>query len=422
MTPENRRALEECLVGAAIIRGSFADIDLSPKEFKLDQARHLVKAGRELEAEGRAIDFVTLSAHAGKENLPVSEISRISNTVPTSKNLQHYLEELKKAIYAERATLAKQKAAQAIREADDPEPVARALTIELDALAARYLPAKNNDRFQQVCFDILAKIEAGNPIEGFFKCGIETIDRILAGFCPPEYTVIAARPSVGKTALVINLLHALAVAKVPSCFFSLEMSGNPVATRLLAKISGVNTKLVLRAPDKIEAGDKREMLKRSAELLDAASMVSLYDQPGQTIATICQQARKEVRERGAKILIVDHIQHCKGFGKDRRTEVENISSTFQDLLKELNVPGIMLSQISRKIEGENRRPVMSDLKESGAIEQNADNVLFLHKPANADRPNGYQVEMILAKGRNKGTDFGQMFFNTHKQTFFEVQE
>jgi replicative DNA helicase len=179
---------------------------------------------------------------------------------------------------------------------------------------------------------------------------------------------------------------------------------------------------VLRAPDKIDAGDKQEMLRSSADLLAAASTVSLYDQPGQTIATISQQARKEVRERGAKILIVDHIQHCKGFGKDRRTEVENISSTFQDLLKELNVPGIMLSQISRKIEGENRRPVMSDLKESGAIEQNADNVLFLHKPPKADRPNGYLVEMILAKGRNKGADFGQMFFNTEKQTFFEVAE
>lgn len=225
-----------------------------------------MKAGRELEAEGRAIDFVTSSAHVGKENLPVSEIPAESQTrCRPAKTCSTISKSLKK-----RSTPSghhgKTESRQAIREADDPEPVARALTTELDALATRYLPAKNNDRFQQVCSDILAKIEAGNPVEGFFKCGIETIDRILAGFCPPEYTVIAARPSVGKTALVINLLHALVAPKVPSCFFSLEMAGNPVATRLLAKISGVNTKLVLRAPDKIDVGDKKEMLKCSADL------------------------------------------------------------------------------------------------------------------------------------------------------------
>jgi replicative DNA helicase len=420
MTPETRRNLEESLVAAAIIRGSFAEIDLNPKEFGCENTRAIVKAARTLETMNQAIDPVTLSATAGKEFVTVSEIGRILGLVPTSKNLPYYLEQLKKGIYEEQATLAKQKASAAIKSADDPEPIARALTAELDALAARYLPSQNNNRFEEVCSNLINKIDAGQPIEGFFECGIKTIDRILDGFCPPEYTVIAARPSVGKTALVINLLAALAMRGTPSSFFSLEMGGNPVAARLLAFLSGVNTKYALRAPHRITPEDREILLASSGQLLAVAEQVSLHDEPGQTITTICQKARKEVKERGSKILIVDHIQHCKGAGKERRTEVEGISTTFQDLLKELNVPGIMLSQISRKIEGENRRPTMSDLKESGAIEQNADNVLFLHKPANADKPNGYLLELLLAKGRNKGADFGQMFFNTQRQTFMEV--
>lgn len=421
MTPENRRSLEESLVGAAVIRGSFADIDLLPQELRTDQARHLLIAGRELEAAGRAIDLVTLSAAAGKENLPVSEVCRISNAVPTSQNLPHYLEQLKKAIYEERAQAAKNKASAMIREAHDPEPVARELTAELDALAVRYLPAQSNDRFQRACHSLLQTIEAGQPIEGLIKAGMPTIDRLLEGFCPKEYTVIAARPSIGKTALVINLLANLAFQNIRSAFFSLEMDGNPIAARLLAFLSGTNTKLALRSPDKIDAYNRATMLNASETLMGVAEKISLYDQPCQTIATICQQARKEVRERGAKLLVIDHIQHCKGFGKDRRTEVENISTIFQDLLKELNVPGIMLSQISRKMDGETRRPMLSDLKESGAIEQNADNVVFLHKPANAEKTGGYIVELTTAKGRNVGTGFGLNFFNTYRQTFEEVE-
>ncbi len=422
MTPESRRTLEESLVAAAIIRGSFAEIDLSPEEFGCENTKRIVRAARTLEAMNQAIDPVTLSTTAGKKNITVSEITRITNMVPTSQNLPYYLAQLKRGIYEEHATLAKQKASAAIRNSDDPEPIARALTAELDALAARYLPSQNNNRFQEVCSNLINTINAGQPVEGFFECGIRTIDRILDGFCPPEYTVIAARPSVGKTALVINILAALADRNIPSSFFSLEMGGNPVAARLLAFISGVNTKYALRAPHRITPEDRAELLRYSGQLMEISEKVSLHDEPGQTITTICQKARKEVKERGSKILIVDHIQHCKGSGKERRTEVEGISTAFQDLLKELNVPGIMLSQISRKIEGENRRPTMSDLKESGAIEQNADNVLFLHKPANADKPNGYLLELLLTKGRNKGTAFGQMFFNTEKQTFFEVAE
>lgn len=420
MTPEQRRNLEESLVSAAMIRGSFAEVDLTPNELRCDSAREILKAGKMLEAEKVALDMITISAAIGQENLPISEISRVFNVAPTSRNLPHYLEQLKKAIYEESASIAKNKAALSMRNADDPEQVARSLTTELDGLARRYLPAESNDRFQQVCYDILQRLEAGKPTEGFFNCGITTIDRILGGFCPPEYTVIAARPSIGKTAFVLNLLYSLACLDIPTTFFSLEMSGNPVAARLLARISGVNTKWILRDPSKITPDDKTELLKHSDALMRIASKISLHDESGQTITTIGKVARKEAKERGSRLLVVDHIQHCKGAGNDRRTEVENISTSFQDLLKELNVPGIMLSQLSRKIESENRKPNMSDLKESGAIEQNADNVVFLHKIASSVSPNGYKLELLKEKGRNTGTEFGEMYFNTQKQTFTEV--
>jgi replicative DNA helicase len=420
MIQEARRNLEESLVSAAMIRGSFAEVDLTPNELRCDSAREILKAGKMLEAEKVALDMITISAAIGQENMPMSEISRVFNVAPTSRNLPYYLEQLKKAIYEEGATTAKNKAALAMRSAADPEQVARALTAELDALARRYLPAENNDRFQQVCYDILQRLEAGKPTEGFFNCGIKTIDRILGGFCPPEYTIIAARPSIGKTAFVINLLHALACLDIPTTFFSLEMSGNPIAARLLARITGINTKWVLRDPSKISPEDKAELLKHSNALMQVSSKISLHDESGQSISTICQVARKEIKERGTRLLVVDHIQHCRGTGNDRRTEVENISSTFQDLLKELNVPGIMLSQLNRKIESENRRPNMSDLKESGAIEQNADNVVFLHKNASSVTPTGYKLSLLKEKGRNTGTESGEMYFNTQKQTFTEV--
>lgn len=420
MNPEKLRTLEESVIACCIMKSSFADVDLLPNEFRLENTSELFRAGLELESRGQAIDIVTLSAATGKK-ITVSEVSRIAgDLIPTSRNLPHYIQELKKDIYETKARALKKKASEEIKEAADPEPIARALTSELDFLAARYLPAQENNRLQEICCDMLTKIEAGEPVKGFFKSGITTIDKILEGLCPPEYTVIAARPSIGKTALTINLLASLADQGIKSSFFSLEMGGNPVAARLLSYVSQVNTKLVLRAPDRIKPEDKELMLQNSAKLLQLVEKISLHDEPGQSIKTIAQVARKEVKEKGSKILIVDHIQHCRGFGKDRKSEVENISQTFQDLLKELNVPGIMLSQISRKLEAENRRPVLSDLKESGAIEQNADNVIFLHKPGNQNRSGGYTLEFILAKGRNIGSGFGTMFFNTEKQTFTEV--
>ncbi len=419
-----RNELEQCVMGAALIRGSVDGIDLIPSEFKTPILKQIFETAKNLEEKGTPIDPVTLRANLPEIENIASYIAGLLNVVPTSSNLSYYVEQLKARIYAEESSRLRKEAAKRIAQNDNEEDLEndlRGLVNGLDSLKKRYLPAKKDFRFQNTCYKLLEIIEKAEPIRGVLKFGIPAIDNLLCGAAPGELTIIAARTSVGKTACALHILRNLAFQKITSSFFSLEMSDLPVASRLLAGLSGRNTLLALRYPDQMNPKLREEILKSSGLLIEVSSRIIVHDEPRQNINTILRAASHDVREKNARVLVLDHLQHCKGYSKlPRRDQVSNIAHDFQAICKELNVHGILLSQVLRGSEQEKRAPRLSDLKESSGIEEAADNVFLLHKTPETETLESYQMQIIKAKGRNSGTGASRAIFNKDTQSIEEL--
>ena len=240
--------------------------------------------------------------------------------------------------------------------------------------------------------------------------GFYQLDRITNGLQKSDLILIAARPSVGKTSLAMNIVtNAALEAKAKCAVFSLEMSKEQLAQRMLCSVANVDMSKALHG--ELNEADWAKLWKAHKKLSECKIYVddSSLNRPSQ----ILSKCRKLKRERGLDLIMIDYLQLMTGDTKsdNRQTEVSEISRKMKILAKEINVPVILLSQLSRAVEQRSTKlPVLSDLRESGAIEQDADMVMFIHRPdqenpANATgeevkKPRDYQVQLIIAKHRN----------------------
>lgn len=241
--------------------------------------------------------------------------------------------------------------------------------------------------------------------------GFRDLDNVIGGFQPSDLIILAARPSVGKTAFALSLLKSIAVQnKNKALIFSLEMSNTQILDRLLgmqAEVSFWDTRTG-------KLND--EMFERLAVAMGelAESTILIDDTPGQHINEIRTKARRVALERGVDIIIVDYLQLLHGSSKEGRTqEVAEISQGLKNIARELNVPVIALSQLSRAVESRNsRRPQLSDLRDSGSIEQDADVVIFIDREEtyNPDTERKGIADIIIAKHRNGPTGDIEMAF------------
>jgi len=241
--------------------------------------------------------------------------------------------------------------------------------------------------------------------------GFRDLDNVIGGFQPSDLIILAARPSVGKTAFALSLLKSVAVQnKNKALIFSLEMSNTQILDRLLgmqAEVSFWDTRTG-------KLND--EMFERLAVAMGelAESTILIDDTPGQHINEIRTKARRVALERGIDIIIVDYLQLLHGSSKEGRTqEVAEISQGLKNIARELNVPVIALSQLSRAVESRNsRRPQLSDLRDSGSIEQDADVVIFIDREEtyNPDTERKGIADIIIAKHRNGPTGDIEMAF------------
>lgn len=248
-------------------------------------------------------------------------------------------------------------------------------------------------------------------------CGFTKVDEITAGWQPTDLIIVAARPAMGKTAFTLTMARNIAInSKIPVAFFSLEMSAIQLITRLIASETGITS-------DKLRTGklteDDFERLNfKIQDLLEAPLYID--DTPSLSIFDLRAKARRMVSKYGVKIIFIDYLQLMtanttnKGVG-NREQEISTISRNLKALAKELDIPVIALSQLSRNVDTRqgHRRPQLSDLRESGAIEQDADIVTFLYRPEyyglgtwdDTDAtPTEKQAEFIIAKHRNGGLD------------------
>ena len=234
--------------------------------------------------------------------------------------------------------------------------------------------------------------------------GFTDLDNMTTGFHPSDFILIAARPSMGKTAFVLNILEYVAIKKNRPCMiFSLEMSKEQLVNRLFAMDSGIDAQNLRTGKLADEDWDR---LIQTADRVGSSNII-IDDTPGINISELRSKCRKVKLERGLDMVIIDYLQLMSGAGtkhnENRQQEVSDISRSLKALARDIECPVVALSQLSRAVEQRtDKRPMLSDLRESGAIEQDADMVMFLYRDEyyNPDSPKKGEAEVIIAKQRN----------------------
>lgn len=364
----------------------------------------------ELSDEGKSVDPVILQNRLREKNVPpeVSSnetIGNIINSVPTSANIKGYA-----AIVAEKAGLRR-----VIRTNEDLAKRCYEQQEELgvilnDAEGAIYNLVQNRSTgeltpIRKVVTNALEKIEVAYQNKGIvtgIATGFTDLDYKTAGMQPADLILVAARPSMGKTAFVLNVAQHMALKNGKGvAIFSLEMSKEQLINRVFSLQSGVDAQKLRTG--KLNLDEWNKLTRAAAEI--GKSKIIIDDTPAITVAEMRSKCRKLKMAGNLDIIIIDYIQLMTGSGKaeSRQNEVSEISRSLKALARELSVPVIALSQLSRLVEQRpDHRPMLSDLRESGAIEQDADVVMFIYRDDyyNKDTDRKGISEIIIAKQRN----------------------
>lgn len=284
--------------------------------------------------------------------------------------------------------------------------------------------------------EAIDKIKAMSEKEGMsgIPSGFTKVDKITSGWQESDLIIIAARPGMGKTAFVLSMARNISVdQKMPVAVFSLEMSSVQLITRMISSETGITSEKLRKAT--LENHEWKQLYSKVKTLEDAPLFID--DTPALSIFDLRAKARRLVSQHGVKLIIIDYLQLMTlGGGKsngNREQEISTISRNLKSIAKELNIPVIALSQLSRSVEtrGGNKRPLLSDLRESGAIEQDADIVSFIYRPEyykldvwddEYNTPCAGQAEFIIAKHRNGALDNVRLRFIGEQAKFSDLED
>ena len=293
---------------------------------------------------------------------------------------------------------------------------------------------KSSETAQNLVLEAKKKIEEISKRDGLsgVSTGFEKLDKLTSGWQPSDLIIIAARPGMGKTALTLSMARNIAVGKqIPVAFFSLEMSSVQLITRLISSETGLSSEKLRTG--KLADHEWQQLNVKVTDLEKAPLFID--DTPSLSIFDLRAKARRLSSQHGIKLIVVDYLQLMTAGAStktgNREQEISTISRNLKALAKELNIPVIALSQLSRAVEtrGGTKRPMLSDLRESGAIEQDADIVSFIYRPEyyNIDEwdddertPSQGQAEFIVAKHRNGGLDNIRLKFVGHLGKFEDL--
>lgn len=273
-------------------------------------------------------------------------------------------------------------------------------------------------------FDRLEELHKNKGQLRGIRTGYRDLDNMTAGLQRSDLLILAARPAMGKTTLVTNLAYNVAtIAKEPVLFFSLEMSKEQLVDRMLADASGVDSWNIRTG--NLSDDDFSKLSEAMGEMAEAP--IYIDDQPGLSVLEMRTKARRANHERPLGLIIVDYLQLMQASGRtdgNRVQEVSEISRGLKLIARELNVPLIALSQLSRSVETrESKKPQLSDLRESGSIEQDADIVMFIHRPGyyEPDNPELEHItELLIAKHRNGPTGKVDLYFHPERLRFMSL--
>lgn len=401
---------------------------LTDDMFYREAHRRLFRAMVTLTERRSVIDHITLRDELNRKGEldtigGYDYIAELTDAVPTAANLEFHAQ-----IVRDKAILRRliESATSIITEAYDANAAPSEL---LDSAEARIFHVSQQrreegfTRLKEMLWPTMERIETlqkrGQAITGV-PAGFTDLDNLTSGFQPGELVVVAARPSMGKTAFILNIATHAAVEGHGTAIFSLEMSKEALVQRMLTAEARVDSQLVRR-------GMLRDFdftkLARAAGVLQSCP-VWIDDTPALTLLEMRSKARRLRAESDVRMIVVDYLQLMRSpeYAENRVQEVSDISRSLKGLAKELAIPVVAVSQLSRASEqrGGERKPILSDLRDSGAIEQDADLVIFIHRPEYYDRDDESKrglAEIILEKHRNGPTGLVHLHFNREYTRF-----
>lgn len=412
--PHNYEA-EQATIGAILLNDQAIDSTmqiLKTSDFYLEQHQIIMEAINEIHADGKPIDLIVLTDRLKSNGQlarigGVSYLARVASSVPTAANVQHYASIVSKCALLRKLIFEGERVSRSGFESDDVHKAILESQAQLDQLLEESSPRKSGRSLRKILIECYEDIETkftnrdGTGVSGI-PSGFRDIDKLTGGFQDDDFIVIGARPSVGKTALALNIArNAAAETRKTVAVFSLEMSEKQLVNRMIAAES-------LIVSDRIRSGylyqDDWERLTGGLGVLDQYP-IWIDDTPGATVPEIKAKCRAVQREQGLGLIIIDYLQLIEVVKRssNRQQEISEISRDLKKMAKELGVPVIALSQLSRAVEQrQDKRPMMSDLRESGSIEQDADLVAFLYRDDyyNSETEKKNIIEFILAKQRN----------------------
>ena len=436
--------LEQAVIGAILVeQDAYSQIGeiLRPESFYDNRHQIIFDAIRSLNSQQRPVDILTVTEYLNSQNNleevgGPAYIAQLANSVTSSAHIEYHARIIAQKFLARElirfSSNVQTQAFDATTDVDDLMQYAESTLFSISQQNMKKDYTQINPVIREA-LDLLQKAAArDNGLSGLAS-GFDKLDHITSGWQNSDLIIIAARPAMGKTAFVLSMAKKMAVdMKVPVAMFSLEMSNVQLVNRLIVNVCEI-------PGEKIKSGQLRpdewqQLDSRIRNLFDAPFYID--DTPQLSIFELRTKARRLVREHGVKCILIDYLQLMNASGTkygSRQEEVSNISRSLKGLAKELNIPIIALSQLNRGVENregnDGKRPQLSDLRESGAIEQDADMVCFIHRPEyykiyqdEKGRDLRGMAEFIIAKHRNGAVDTVLMRFRSEYARFQDTTE
>lgn len=405
-------------------------------DFYKDDHNMIYEAMVELYEQREPIDVLSLSNRLEeKKQLEKiggsSYLTSLVNTIPSSSNIVHYAKVVqKKSTLRKLIEAASEIVELGYNESEDVEKILDKAEQRLFGVSQKYIkqdfvPIKS---ILEAAFNRIDELHKGDHKLRGIPTGFPDLDNILAGFQKSDLVILAARPSIGKTTLALDLARQIATQqKIPVGIFSLEMSSDQLIDRMLAAESGVD--LWRLRTGRLKSGDGDDDFQRIGDAMGVLSEAPIFidDAGSANVMEMRTMARRLQAEHNVGLIIVDYLQLMEGRGgggDNRVNEISEISRSLKQLARELNIPIIALSQLSRAVESRSPQiPKLSDLRESGSIEQDADIVMFLYREdrEKPDTPNKNIVEVIISKHRNGPVGKISLYFNENSTTFKSLE-
>ncbi|WP_370519806.1 replicative DNA helicase [Pontibacillus sp. HMF3514] len=413
-TPPHNIEAEQAVLGAIFLEPqaiATASEVLLPEDFYRASHQRIYEVMTKLSEKGEPIDLVTVTTALSNQSVldevgGVSYLSDLANSVPTAANIEYYTK-----IVEEKSILRRliKTATNIVTSGYSDEGEVESVLNEAEKSILEVAQSKDSGRFKNIkdvlidVYDNIEQLHNNDEEVTGVPTGFRDLDQITSGFQKNDLIIVAARPSVGKTAFALNIAQNVAVtAQENVAIFSLEMGADQLVMRMLCAEGNINAQKLRTGS--LEEEDWGKLTMAMGSLSNAG--VFIDDTPGIKVNEIRSKCRRLKQEHGLGMILIDYLQLIQGNGnskENRQQEVSEISRALKGLARELNVPLIALSQLSRGVEGrQDKRPMMSDIRESGSIEQDADIVGFLYRDDYYDQESEKQniIEIILAKQRN----------------------